>query len=128
MRVIFATLFCRDPVQLRTLVSFPQQKLISANSAQMNGGGPWTCWGTIERNTITGNSALLGGGLSSCRGTIRNNVVTGNFAIAGGGLLGCDGTIENNTISGNRTEGYGGGLRSCEGTIVYNCYNLMFLV
>jgi hypothetical protein len=66
------------------------------------GGGLYYCNGTIQNNTITGNSAALdGGGLFKCDGTIRNNTITGNSAPYGGGLDDCKGVIRNCIIWGN---------------------------
>ncbi|MDP2897017.1 MAG: right-handed parallel beta-helix repeat-containing protein, partial [bacterium] len=70
--------------------------------------------GTIQNNTITGNSDS---GLAYCSGVIRNNLITNNSALSGGGLYDCDGVIENNVISNNSADDYGGGLYNCSGRI-----------
>ena len=86
------------------------------------GGGLSDCNGTIQNNTISGNSADWdGGGLYQCNGTIQNNTITGNSATYyGGGLYYCKGPIQNNTITGNSAGEDGGGLSGCNGTI-QNC-------
>ena len=97
-----------------------QNNVITANQ----GAGLCQCNGTIQHNTISGNSADgpgLGGGLYRCEGTIRNNLITGNSAgLRGGGLYGCDGVIHNNTVVSNSAGAHGGGLSDCAGTIL-NC-------
>jgi hypothetical protein len=94
---------------------------ITGNRAKY-GGGLNGCDGTIDGNTISGNSASeSGGGLSECNGTIRSNTIIGNSAgYNGGGLANCHGIIQNDTIAGNSAVGRGGGLASCNGTI-QNC-------
>ena len=106
---------------------------ISGNAA-LYGGGLAYCGGTIEKNTISQNSAGRdGGGLYDCDGTIQKNVVAENEATGtspagyGGGLAYCDGPIRDNTVSGNKAAGAerwlsegGGGLTHCGGTIENN--------
>jgi len=97
-----------------------ENNVITGNSAFFEwgmGGAVYWCDGTIQNNTISGNSAEWGGGLASCRGVIQNNAISGNEAWYGSGLCGCYGTIQNNVISGNLT---GGGLYECGGTIQNN--------
>ncbi|MCX7000483.1 MAG: right-handed parallel beta-helix repeat-containing protein [Candidatus Sumerlaeota bacterium] len=95
-----------------------QNNTISGNSADW-GGGLYVCAGTIQNNSITGNSAGNGGGLCYCNGTIQNNTITGNSAYSGGGLSISGGNIQNNIIS-NNSASYGGGLYNCGGTIQNN--------
>ncbi len=99
-----------------------QNNTISGNSAGDEGGGLYDCDGTMQNNTISGNSAdINGGGLYDCDGTIQNNTISGNSAdINGAGLYDCYGTIQNNTISGNSAGDEGGGLLWCFGTIQNN--------
>ncbi len=95
-----------------------QNNTISGNSAG-HGGGLSDCNGIIQNNTISGNSAYGGGGLSDCNGIIQKNTISGNSATSGAGLLDCDGTIHNNTIAGNSGND-GGGLFWCDGIIQSN--------
>ncbi len=79
---------------------------------------------TIERNTITGNSAWKGGGLAYCDGDISYNRIIENSAdgydAPGGGLYGCNGLIQGNVIRANVAADRGGGLCECDGTIRSN--------
>jgi hypothetical protein len=121
-----------------------ESNLITENSASVYGGGLWRCGGTIQNNTVSGNSAgwaggfydcngtILnniisrnsaddeGGGLWRCTGAIRGNIITGNSAWYGGGLCCCDGTIADNVIAGNAAEWYGGGADRCGSSIQDN--------
>jgi len=56
------------------------------NSAADYGGGLYFCNGTIQNNTITGNSAGYGGGLYQCNGTIQNCILWANTARSGAQL------------------------------------------
>jgi hypothetical protein len=97
-----------------------QGDTIAGNSAHW-GGGLYGGGGTIENNTITGNSAAWGGALAYCDGTVQNNEITGNTAEEnGGGLDHCSKTIQNNTICGNSAGQDGGGLADCIGTVRNN--------
>jgi len=112
-----------------------ENNIITANfgiDAFARGGGLAYCDGTIENNTITGNTLIMppifpgqnseGGGLYKCNGRIRDNTISDNTADPigkGGGLCRCQGSIENNTISGN-SAAYGGGLFVCGAEIVNN--------
>jgi hypothetical protein len=108
-----------------------ERNTITGNSAYGPGGGLYDCDGTIQNNTISGNSVSTGsgGGLYDCDGTIQNNVITNNsasggFGGSGGGLSSCNGTIQNNVITSNSASGnvygYGGGLDDCKGPIRNN--------
>ena len=102
-----------------------QNNIISSNSLTGTsgyGGGFAYCNGTIQNNTISGNSAGYGygGALSECEGTICNNLISGNSASRGGALYDCDGPINNNTISNNLARANGGGLAWCDGVISNN--------
>jgi len=74
---------------------------------------------TIERNTISGNTAGggegpgaygFGGGLGGCNGVIRGNVVSNNTAMIAGGINGCGGIVQNNIIRDNHADYLGGEL------------------
>ncbi len=89
-----------------------------------NRGGAIFCFRsspTIEKNTITGNSAECGGGVWCYESspTIENNIITDNSANYGGGIFcyNCSPTISNNIISGNSAAG---GWRPAGGAIY--CY------
>lgn len=80
--------------------------------------------GTIDRSTISGNSAYGGGGISSFRGTltISNSTISRNDATRiGGGLnigLNSQITLINSTVSGNSIDNDGGsGVYVREGTL-----------
>ncbi len=100
-----------------------RNNMITASSADAGGGGIAWCDGTIEKNTVKGNSAegedAKGAGLYECGGTIESNIVTRNSADRGGGLYRCSGTIQNNAISENSGD-FGAGLGDCDGTVQYN--------
>jgi hypothetical protein len=102
-----------------------QDNTITGNSSTSgwypSGGGLSYCWGTIQNNTIAGNSADYGGALDHCDATIQNNTISENTATwEGGGLDWCGGLIQNNTITGNTAAWEGGGLSCCRGTIRNN--------
>jgi len=122
-----------------------QNNIISGNRSESDGGGLYWCGGTIEGNTIVGNSARGGGGLDRCNGVIQGNTISGNSAESGGGLYGseglirgniirdnsaslrdggglvqCSGVIENNIICGNSAARQGGGLAYCEAAVIQN--------
>jgi len=103
-----------------TLAKIENNKILD-NSAD-HGGGLYDCDGTIQNNTIYGNSAIgvikrSGGGLYDCDGIIQNNIISGNSTHYGGGLSDCDGIIQNNIVSNNSVTGEGGGLYNCDGSI-----------
>ena len=85
--------------------------MISGNIATADGGGLYSCQGSILNNVIAGNrSGAAGGGLHECSGTIGNNTIVGNIASSrGGGLSRCTGTVCNNIIADNQA-GLAGGL------------------
>ena len=99
--------------------------VITGNTAN-NGGGLYSCYGSITNCMITDNTAInnfffaYGGGLCSCDGSITNCTITGNTAYYGGGLCGCDGLITNCMVVGNTAVRDGGGAYSCYGSIT-NC-------
>ncbi len=87
------------------------------------GGGLHDCDGTIQHNTIVGNSARGGGGLANCDALIKNNTIsrnagTGSYSF-GGGLYECNGAVNSNTIATNSAH-VGGGLALCNGVIQNN--------
>jgi len=109
-----------------TLATIEGNKIVD-NSAQWYGGGIYMCDGTIQNNTIYGNSAYSGGGLFWCDGTIQKNTISNNSATGkyaeGGGLCECNGTVQNNIICFNSAigmYGQGGGISDCDGTIQNN--------
>jgi hypothetical protein len=54
---------------------------VADNSAQNNGGGLYSCNGTIKNNTVYGNSAEAGGGLADCsEAVITNSIIWNNSA------------------------------------------------
>ena len=70
---------------------------------------------TIDRSTISSNTADIGGGLVSFGGiiTMTNSTVSGNMATLGGGIYAYGNTrirIINSTISGNHAGSWGGGI------------------
>ncbi|MEO0508581.1 MAG: right-handed parallel beta-helix repeat-containing protein [Verrucomicrobiota bacterium] len=72
---------------------------------------------TVERTTISGNSAEAGGGIRSDEGnvTVIESTISGNEATdgEGGGINATRGdqlTVENSTVSGNEASGGGGGI------------------
>ena len=77
---------------------------------------------TINKSTITGNSAKIGGGiLNGGALTINNSTISGNrLAYHGGGIDNYGGTvaISNSTVSGNRAV-FGGGIFT-GGTVAIN--------
>ncbi len=98
-----------------------QNNTISGNTADRDGGGLYGCEGIILNNTIFGNSASGGGGLAYCNGTIQNNRIWENLAkYSGGGLYWCNGAILNNIICENSSWNNGGGLARCGGIIQDN--------
>ncbi len=110
-----------------TLAKIENNKILDNSAFQ--GGGLYDCDGTIQNNTIYGNSAIgdtwsSGGGLYDCDGTIQNNTISGNSAKYGGGLSDCDGIIQNDIVANNSVLGTGAGLYKCDGliqnTIIYS--------
>jgi rhodanese-related sulfurtransferase len=97
-----------------------ENNLITKNSAGNYGGGISNCFGTIRKNKIMFNTCTFnGGGLEGCGGIIEHNIITHNIATDGGGLTGCNGDIRNNIIAFNRAD-WGGGLSECNATIINN--------
>ncbi|MDP2896180.1 MAG: choice-of-anchor Q domain-containing protein [bacterium] len=113
---------CGGTPQKKTRATI-KNNVITGNVATKYGGGLYCCDGTIDNNSISGNSALSGAGLYDCGGVVRGNLILGNTTAAprgyGGGLSRCDGTVENNTVCSN-TGTEGSGLYMCRGTIL-NC-------
>ena len=101
-----------------------ENNIITENTAEASfslGGGLYDCVGVIRGNVISNNrSGSSGGGLGSCGRIIENNIIFGN---TGGGLYdsGWYGYIKNNIIYGNTGEN-GGGLRNCQNVINNTIY------
>ncbi|NJM76082.1 MAG: hypothetical protein HC852_10160, partial [Acaryochloridaceae cyanobacterium RU_4_10] len=91
-----------------------------------NGGGIQVLFSnlTIDRTTISSNSADSGGGIFSASSTltVRNSTISGNSAVDGGGIYTTDFegpgvlNIINSTISGNSATGNGGGIYNSRST------------
>lgn len=79
------------------------------------GGGAYAPGGTLNRCTITGNSAYSGGGVSDGYG--NQCTLTGNSASNGGGGSFCA-TLNNCLLTGNSARGPGGGAQN---SILNNC-------
>jgi predicted outer membrane repeat protein len=105
---------------------------VSENSATGDGGGisnSGTGTLTMNKCTVSGNSAGSGGGISSSgKLTITDCTVSGNSAAGGGvggGILNSGNaelTMTNCTVSGNSAEGDGGGIfNSGQGIIIRGC-------
>ncbi|MBN1764846.1 MAG: hypothetical protein JW860_06275, partial [Sedimentisphaerales bacterium] len=84
-----------------------------------NGGGIYgnSCMATIEKCTITGNTADYGGGLSACLGIISSCSIINNNSVYSGGLSACHGLISSCIIADNTADSSSGGLGSCNGII-----------
>ena len=85
-------------------------------TSSSSGGGIYNAGTlTINRSTITGNTARFGGGVTSAGTlTIMNSTLSSNTARSGGGAYiggGGDFTLTNSTLSGNSaSDGDGGGV------------------
>ena len=93
----------------------------SVTSSQSNDGGGIANGGTltVERSTVSGNTASSkGGGIYSTGPlTVRNSTISGNNAKFGGGLrTGAASTITAVTITGNNGSNDGGGIERGGGT------------
>lgn len=91
------------------------ESIIEWNTIACNsGGGLSHCTGTVQNNSIVGNTGEDGGGLHECTGTVRNNLIADNTASKNGGgiYLSTYGTaqIANNTIARNLASLSGGGI------------------
>jgi len=97
-----------------------QYNTITGNSA-LSGGGIY-CWGStaIQNNEIIGNFASNSGGGIKCQDSpaIINNIVAENSAYYGGGICCSGSTIQNNTITQNSAQS-GGGIE-CSGSTIQN--------
>ena len=111
--------YARDGAAIYCQNSRPTIKncIITANTANRNGGAIYGCSGSIINCTIADNLADIGGGLYACSGKITNCTVTRNFARFGAGFYACNGTIVNTRVIANSAEVSGGGLYACNGII-----------
>ncbi|HEY2395002.1 MAG TPA: choice-of-anchor Q domain-containing protein [Rudaea sp.] len=99
------------------------------------GGGVYAGAITLNRSTLSGNTAKVqAGATSAARGggaaastieatasSITGNSATGSFASDGGGLASASASIVASTISGNQADGHGGGIATenlCTGLCV----------
>ena len=93
---------------------------ISENAASENGGGIYSADnGFISSNIIYGNTAAGAGGGIYGAGTIDNNTISGNTATSGGGVYGGS-LVSNNLIRLNSVTGNGGGIHDISGNVYVN--------
>ena len=91
--------------------------VVNNSATDLDGGGIYNTGGTVtvDKSTVSGNSANEGGGFWNDNGatvTITNSTVSGNTANSDGGGLWNNGTltITNGTIATNAATGSGGGI------------------
>lgn len=76
-----------------------------------DGGGLVATNITMNRSTVSGNSASNAGGISGTTVTLNDSTVSGNSANSGGGISANSITLNQSTVSGNSADsGRGGGI------------------
>jgi uncharacterized repeat protein (TIGR01451 family) len=113
-----ATIECGGAVHAASGTARATGNLVSANQAQLNGGGMAFCYGeaALDSNTVISNTAGDGGGglyFSHSQGTAEATVVQGNEALYGGGLGLREGSAvraTNTLVAENTARADGGGI------------------
>ena len=98
---------------------------ITGNAAAVHGGGIYSIVAaalfSIQRCTISNNSAANGAGVWMQGGMILQSTISNNSAVAGGGINTADDTLINHTtVYTNTASGVGGGVFVREGSVVLN--------
>ena len=99
-----------------TAALFSIQRCTISNNSAANGAGVWMQGGTILQSTISNNSAVAGGGINTAGDTLINHTtVYANTAsgVGGGGLfldLNTKAVISDSRISNNVSDTQGGGI------------------